>query len=57
MLIEQVAGRQIIRENYDKDGKQTGKQIFQVGQLVKKQDEYNIEVLVELYDEKLKLTD
>ncbi|MBN9351845.1 MAG: hypothetical protein J0H55_14285 [Chitinophagaceae bacterium] len=57
MLIEQIAGRQIIRENFDKGGKLAGRQIFKVGQLIKKPDAHSIEIEVELYDKALKPED
>lgn len=52
MLIEQIAGRKIVRENFDKDGNLQGKQIFVIGELKREGESYKVNVLTELYNEK-----
>lgn len=51
MLIEQIAGKKIVRKNFDKNGKPQGMQIFLTGELKRDRETYSIEVVVELYDE------
>lgn len=51
MLIEQIAGKKIVRENFDKDGKRQGMQIFLTGELKQESETYTVQVVVELYDE------
>ena len=55
MFIEQIAGKRIIRENFDKNGELQGKQIFLIGELRQQGDTYEVEVVIELYSEKGKL--
>ena len=52
MLIEQIAGRKIVRENFDKNGTLQGKQIFVIGELKREGEAYKVNVLTELYNEK-----
>ncbi len=51
MLIEQIAGKKIVRKNFDKNGDIQGKQIFIIGELKQKGDTYKLDVVTELYDE------
>jgi hypothetical protein len=51
MLIEQIAGKKIVRKNFDKNGNSQGMQIFLTGELKRESETYTVEVLVELYDE------
>tara|TARA_R110002124_G_C8963856_1_gene514283 strand:- start:3687 stop:4370 length:684 start_codon:yes stop_codon:yes gene_type:complete len=55
MLIEQIAGKKIVRKNFDKNGNPQGMQIFLTGELKRERETYTVEVLVELYDEKNQL--
>lgn len=55
MLIEQIAGKKIVRKNFDKNGNPQGMQIFLTGELKRESETYTVEVLVELYDEKNQL--
>jgi len=54
MLIEQIAAKKIIRENFDKNGKLKGTQIFLMGELKRKDNIYEVDVVTELYDENMK---
>lgn len=51
MLIEQIAGKKVIRENFDKNGDLQGKQLFIIGELKREGETYRVHVVVELYDE------
>lgn len=51
MLIEQIAGKKIVRENFDKNGDLQDKQVFIIGELKWHREIYTVEVVVELYDE------
>ncbi len=51
MFIEQIAGKKIVRENFDKNGDIQGKQIFIIGELKQKGETYKVDVVTELYDE------
>jgi len=57
MLIEQISGRTIERENFDKDGDFLNKQIFDAGKEKEKNGYYEIEVITELFDKDKKSTD
>lgn len=50
MLIEQIAGKTVLRENFDKDGELVGKQIFRIGAIEKSSDSYSVELTTELYN-------
>lgn len=50
MLIEQIAGKTVLRENFDKDGELVGKQIFRIGTIEKSSDSYSVELTSELYN-------
>lgn len=52
MLIEQISGRTVVRENFDKDGTLLNKQSFKAGEIIKKDGYYKIEVATELFDNK-----
>src|SRR5690606_5168721 len=54
MLIEQIAAKKIIREDFDKNGKLKGTQIFLMGELKRKDNIYEVDVVTELYDENMK---
>lgn len=49
MLIEQMAGKTIIRENFDKGNQLIDKQIFRISNIEKSLDSYSVEVTTELY--------
>lgn len=55
MFIEQIAGKKVIRENFDKEGELKGTQVFEIGALRRKGDIYRVEVTTELYDENKRL--
>lgn len=57
MLIGQIAGRFVERENFDKGGVFLNKQTFESGKLIDKNGYYEIEVVTELFDKDKKLTD
>ena len=57
MLIGQISGRTIERENFDKDGDFLNKQIFDAGKEKEKNGYYEIEVITELFDKDKKSTD
>lgn len=57
MFIEQIAGKKIVREDFDKNGDLQGKQIFLPGELKKAGEAYTIDVITELYDENGRLTE
>ena len=57
MLIEQISGRTIERENFDKDGDFLNKQIFDAGKEKEKNGYYEIEVITELFDKDKKSID
>ena len=57
MLIGQISGRVVIRENFDEKGAFLNKQIFEAGETIKKNGYYEIEVVTELLDKDKKLTD
>tara|TARA_R110001592_G_scaffold64751_9_gene198916 strand:+ start:3050 stop:3676 length:627 start_codon:yes stop_codon:yes gene_type:complete len=50
MLIEQIAGKKIVRENFNKNGDLQGKQLFIIGELIQEGETYKVEVVTELYD-------
>lgn len=55
MFIGQIAGKKIIRENFDKNKKRQGKQIFLIGELKTNEGTYSVDVITELYDQNDKL--
>jgi hypothetical protein len=57
MLIEQIAGKKIERENFDKNGQLLGKQKFIIGELSQAGETYKVEVVTELYNEKGQLNE
>lgn len=57
MLIEQISGRVVVRENFDKEGAFLNKQTFEAGQAIKKDKYYEIMVVTELFDKEKKPTD
>ena len=57
MLIEQISGRVVVRENFDGKGTFLNKQTFEAGETIKKNEYYEIEVITELFDKDRKSTD
>lgn len=57
MLIGQISGRVIERENFDKKGAFLNKQTFEASETVKKNEYYEIKVVTELFDKDKKSTD
>jgi len=57
MLIGQISGRFVVRENYDEEGAFLNKQTFEAGKIVEKKGYYKIEVITELFDKDKKSTD
>ena len=57
MLIGQISGRSIVRENFDEEGTFLNKQTFKAGETIKKDEYYEIKVLTELFDKDKKSTD
>ncbi|HUH28091.1 hypothetical protein [Gelidibacter sp.] len=55
MLIEQIEGKKITRQSFDKKGKLTGKQIFTAGKMTRRGGTFFINIKTELYDEAQKL--
>lgn len=49
MFIEQIAGKKIVRENFNKNGDLQGKQIFIIGELKQDGGTYKVDVVTELY--------
>ena len=56
MLIEQIAGKRIVRQNFDQNGDLQSKQIFLTGELKQEDKTFRIEVITELYDKSSQLT-
>ena len=57
MLIGQISGRVVVRENFDEEGSFLNKRTFEAGETIKKNGYYEIEVVTELFDEDKKSTD
>lgn len=57
MLIGQISGRVVIRENFDENGSFLNKQTFKASETIKKNGYYEIEVVTELFDKDKKSTD
>ncbi|MBD3631017.1 hypothetical protein [Cyclobacterium sp.] len=57
MFIDQIAGKKIERENFDKNGQLLGKQLFLIGELRQAGETYIVEVVTELYNEKGELNE
>lgn len=57
MLIEQVSGRLVVRENFDEKGAFLNKQTFEAGKIITKNGYYAIEVITELFDKNKKSTE
>lgn len=55
MLIEQIEGKMITRESFEKKGKFTGKQIFTVGKMTQSGKNFFLNINTKLYDETQKL--
>ncbi|WP_369996849.1 hypothetical protein [Winogradskyella sp.] len=50
MLIGQISGRTVARENFDEDSVLLNKQTFEAGEIMEKDGYYQIEVVTELFD-------
>ncbi|OYX28785.1 MAG: hypothetical protein B7Z06_00710 [Flavobacteriales bacterium 32-35-8] len=57
MLIGQISGRFVIRENFDEKGAFLNKQTFEAGKTMEKNGYFEIEVITELYNKDKKSTD
>ena len=57
MLIGQISGRLVVRENFNEDGAFLNKQTFKSGKVIDKDGYYEIEVVTELIDKDKKSTD
>nr|WP_240032150.1 hypothetical protein [Psychroflexus aestuariivivens] len=57
MLIGQISGRVVIRENFDKEGVFLNKQTFEAGETIKENGYYEIKVVTELFDKNKQSTD
>jgi hypothetical protein len=55
MYIEQIAGKKIVRKNFDKNGNLQGKQLFLIGELQREGEIYKVDVATELYNSNGKL--
>ena len=51
MLIGQISGRVVVRENFDEDSVLLNKQTFEAGEIMEKDGYYQIEVVTELFDD------
>ncbi len=50
MLIEQMAGKTIVRKNFDEGSQLIGKQIFRISNIEKSIKTYSVEITTELYN-------
>ncbi len=57
MLIDQISGRFVVRENFDEEGALLNKQTFNAGKAISINEYYEIEVITELFDKDKKSTD
>ena len=57
MLIGQISGRVVVRENFDEEGAFLNKQTFESEKIIDKNGYYEIEVITELFDKNKKTTD
>lgn len=57
MLIGQISGRVVVRENFDEDGDFLNQQTFEASETIKKNEYYEIKVVTELFDQDKKSTD
>ena len=57
MLIGQISGRVVVRENFDEDGNFLNQQTFDAGETIKKNEYYEVKVVTELFDKDKKSTD
>ncbi len=57
MIIEQIAGREIVRTSYNEAGDQISKQEFNISNLNTVKGYLSVEIRILLFDEKEKLTD
>src|SRR5574338_197331 len=55
MLIEQIEGKTITRESFEKNGKLTGKQIFTAEKMTQSGENFSININTKIYDEAQKL--
>lgn len=57
MLIGQISGRVVARENFDEKSAFLNKQTFEAGKIIEKNGYYEIEVITELFDKDKRSTD
>ncbi len=57
MLIEQIAGKEVVRQSFNTAKELTSKQVFQAGPLQTKGNQLVVRVQVSFFDEDLELTD
>lgn len=57
MLIWQISGRVVVRENFDEDGDFLNQQTFEASETIKKNEYYEVKVVTELFDKDKKSTD
>jgi|TARA_R100000935_G_scaffold26814_1_gene46804 hypothetical protein len=57
MLIGQISGRVVVRENFDEDGDFLNQQTFEASETIKKNEYYEVKVVTELFDKDKKSTD
>ncbi|MFD2834531.1 hypothetical protein [Christiangramia antarctica] len=57
MLIGQISGRSVVRENFYEEGAFLNKQTFEAENVIEKNGYYEIEVITELFDKDKKPTD
>jgi len=50
MLIGQISGRVVVRENFDEEDSFLNKQTFEAGKLIDKNGYYEVKVITELFD-------
>lgn len=55
MFIQQISGKNIVRENFDSKGNLTGKQKFIVDKIQSNGKSYNVNIKTQLYDQQDKL--
>ncbi len=57
MLIGQISGRVVVRENFDDEGAFLNKQTFEAGKIIENNGYYEIEVITELFNKDKESTD
>ena len=51
MLIEQIAGKEVVRKTFNDDKELTAKQVFKVGELQTTGNQLSVQLQVSLFDE------